>query len=120
MEKKKTMPKTRRHSIVRSIPKTLDKDLCKIGNGDWKQGMYESVEAWKIMHKNPEMKLMHDVEVLMTDLQLHYPENHYSHFDNFPAVFRMFLKKGYPDFSIMMGKRFEKSLKEFDKNAEHD
>jgi len=116
MEKKKTIQNIRRKSNVRSVPKSLDKDLCEIGKGDWKKGMYESVEAWKIMHRNPEMKLMNDVEVLMSDLRLYYPGNHYEHFDNFPAVFRMFLKNGVPDFSIMKSKRFEKSLKEFESN----
>ena len=114
MEKKKTIQNRRRKSIVHSVPKSVDKDLCKIGDGNWKKGMYESVEAWKIMHKNPEMKIMHDVDVLMSDLRLHYGDNHYNHFDNFPAVMRLFLKNGIPDFSIMTSKRFEKSLKEFD------
>lgn len=114
MGKKKPIQNRRRKSNVRSIPKSLDKDLCEIGKGDWRQGTYEAVEAWKIMHKNPEMKLMHDVDVLMSDLRLYYPDNHYDHFDNFPAVFRMFLKRGSPDFSIMTGKRSEKSLEEYE------
>lgn len=105
--------KKRECSKTYRIKNNLIGDLKQIGDGDWKKGMYESVEAWKIMHKNPEMKLMHDVDVLMSDLRLYYPSNHYDHFDNFPAVFRMFLKRGSPDFSIMTGKRVEKSLEEY-------
>jgi len=62
---------------------------------------------------NPEQILMNDVDTLMSHLKLHYPDNHYDHFDNFPAVFRMFLKRGIPDFSIMTGNRVEKSLEEY-------
>lgn len=117
---KKNNYKRQRKTKVRAIPNNLDKDFANIGDGDWKQGMYVSVEAWKILHKNPEEKIMHDVDVLMTDLRLHYGDNHFDHFDNFPAVMRLFLKSGYPDFSIMTGKRFEKPLKEFDKDAKDD
>ncbi len=105
----------RESSKTYRIKNNTMEDLKKIGDGDWKRGMYVSVEAWKILHKNPEEKIMHDVNVLMTDLRLYYGDNHFDHFDNFPAVVRMFLKKGYPDFSIMMDKRFEKNLEEFDK-----
>ena len=98
MEKKKTTKtdqnSMRRHSVVRSIPKHVDKRLNEIGSGDWKKGLYLSVDAWNIQNKNPEIKLMNDVDTLMTDLRSFYPDNHYEHFSNFPAFFKMFLKNG--------------------------
>jgi len=108
-------PKKHEKSTPQRVPNYILDELKKIGKGDWKNGLSCSVNAWKIMNENPEIKIMNDVDVLMADIRLYYPENHYNHFDNFPAVMRMFLKKGYPDFSIMVGKRFEKNLEEFDK-----
>ena len=52
MEKKKIRGKTQK-SVLRSIPLSLDNELCKIGEGDWKKGIYESVSAHKIVNHNP-------------------------------------------------------------------
>jgi len=117
--KEKTIKKQEK-STPQRIPNHILDELKKIGNGNWKDGLSCSVNAWKIMNENPEIKVMKDVDVLMSDIRLYYSDNHYDHFNNFPAVMHMFLKRGVPDFSIMKSKRFEKSLKEFDKDAEDD
>ncbi len=105
MEKKNTtkndQKSMRKLSVVRSIPKHVDKRLNEIGQGDWKKGLYVAVDAWDIQHKNPEIKLMNDVDILMTDLKLFYPDNHYKHFRNFPAFFRLFLKNGIPNTNFL-------------------
>jgi len=118
MEKKKTLKNKK--STTQRIPNHILTELKQIGNGDWKAGLLSTITTWKIMNKNPEIKLMHDVDILMSDLRLFYSDNHFKHFDNFPAVVRKFLKTGYPDFSIMSNKRFEKSLKEFEEDAAKD
>ena len=84
----------RKLSVVRSIPKHVDMRLNEIGKGNWKKGLKISIEAWDIQNKNPEIKLMNDVDNLMTDLRTYFPDNHYEHFDNFPAFFLNFLKNG--------------------------
>ena len=112
MEKKKIRGKTQK-SVLRSIPLSLDNELCKIGEGDWKKGIYESVSAHKIVNHNPELKLMHDVDILMTDLLCYYGDNHYEHFSNFPSCFRQFLKRGHHNWK-MMNKRYERTLDEIE------
>ena len=118
MEKKKTRKNEK--STTQRIPNYILTELKQIGNGNWKDGLLSTITTWKIMNKNPEIKLMHDVDIFMSDLRLFYSDNHFKHFDNFPAVVRKFLKTGYPDFSIMSNKRFEKPLKEFEEDAAKD
>jgi len=104
---------TLQKSFLRSVPINLNAEFNKIGDGDWKKGMYDAVFAWKILNKNPEQKIMQDIDQFMSDLKYFYGENHYRHFGNFPSVIRKFLKRGYPDFSIM-NKRPEKVIDEFE------
>jgi len=96
------------------IPSHQKYKLKNIGNGNPREGLTKVLAVYDQLMMHPEQILMRDVETLMTHLKLHYPDNHYEHFDNFPAVFRMFLKRGTPDFSIMTGKRVEKNLEEYD------
>lgn len=88
--------------------------LKEIGNGNPREGLTRVIALYDDLMANPERILMKDVDTLMSHLRLYYSENHCNHFDNFPAVFRMFLKRGIPDFSIMKSKCFEKKLEEYE------
>lgn len=103
MEKKKTIRTMRNTDVVR-IPKSQSKTLKKIGDGNIRIGLTKTITIYEQMTSNPERILMQDVEQLMNDLQKHYSANHYNHFDNFPAFFRVFLKRGIPDIGILTGK----------------
>lgn len=113
MEKKKK-PKKEVSNPMR-IPIHQKNRLKEIGQGNPREGLTKTLALFDELMANPERILMKDVDTFMSHLRLYYSDNHYSHFDNFPAVVRKFLKSGYPDFSIMEGKRFEKNLEEFDK-----
>ena len=116
MERKKTK-KNRLSNPVSSpmrIPFYQKLKLEEIGQGNPRHGLTKLLGIYDGLMAKPETILMKDVETLMTHLKLHYPDNHYDHFDNFPAVFRMFLKRGVPDFSIMKSKRVEKNLEEYE------
>ena len=95
------------------IPNSLLSELEKIGQGDWKKGMYEAVTSHRVIIQNPELKLMNDVDRLMTDLLFYYGDNHYEHFSNFPSCFRQFLKRGHHNWK-MMNKRYERTLDEIE------
>jgi len=116
MERKKNSQKTSKKDISSPmrIPFYQKNKLKKIGQGNPREGLTKVLGVYDTLMANPERILMKDVDTLMNHLKLHYSDNHYSHFDNFPAVFRMFLKRGSPDFSIMTGKRSEKSLDEYE------
>lgn len=117
MEKKNSQKFTKR-SVPCRIPKHVLLELSKIGNGDWKQGLSKAIDAHNIINKEPEIKLMHDVELLMTDLSTYYSNNHYEHFNNFPACFRQFLKQGHLNWS-KINKRYEKKpIDEFEKETD--
>jgi len=99
------------------IPNSLLSELEKIGKGDWKKGMYEAVTSHRVVIQNPELKLMNDVDMLMTDLLFYYGENHYHHFCNFPSCFRQFLKRGHHNWKIM-NKSYDRTLDEIEQKKE--
>jgi len=115
MEKKKHDKKT----IVCRIPRNIYSKIIKVGEGDFKQGVTVVLSSHEIVRENPELKLMHDVDVLMSDLLFYYGENHYDHFSNFPSCFRQFLKRGFHNWK-MLDKRFEKSIEDFKKDKVGD
>lgn len=112
MEKKKTTKKEISNPM--RIPTHQKNKLKEIGQGNPREGLTKALGVYDQLMANPEQILMKDVDVLMSDLRLYFSDNHYDHFDNFPAVFRSFLKSGVPDFSIMKNKRSEKSLEEYE------
>ena len=111
MERKKNTKKEISNPM--RIPTYQKNKLKKIGEGNPREGLTKVLGIYDQLMANPEQILMKDVDTLMNHLKLHYSDNHYSHFDNFPAVFRMFLKRGVPDFSIMTNKRVEKPIDDF-------
>ena len=106
------MGKQSEKSTTKRISNYALVELKKIGDGDWKRGLVKSINAHDVLNKNPEIKLMHDVDMLMSDLMLYYGDNHYEHFTNFPSCFRQFLKKGFQNWS-MINKRYDKPIDEF-------
>ena len=113
MEKTKTTKKEVSNPM--RIPICQKTKLKEIGDGNPREGLTKALAFYDELMMNPERILMKDVDIFMSHLKLYYPDNHYNHFDNFPAVVRKFLKNGFPDFNIITSKRFEKNLKEFDK-----
>jgi len=117
MEKKNSQKFTKK-SVPCRISKYALLELSRIGKGDWKRGLLKAIDAHDTINKEPEIKLMHDVDLLMTDLRSYYGDNHYEHFDNFPTCFRQFLKQGHLNWS-KINKRYEKkSIDEFEKEAD--
>jgi len=99
------------------IPTNQLKKLEKIGEGDWRIGLTKLITTYENLMTNPEQLLMKDCDALMAHVRLYCTDNHWNHIDNFPAVFRKFLKTGYFDFSIMSDKRHEKPIDEFEKEG---
>lgn len=112
MEKKKKTRNFTQKSKPCRISKNLFLELEKIGDGDWKHGLLRSIDAHKALNKNPEVKLMNDVDMLMSDLIVYYSNNHYDHFSNFPACFRQFLRKGFQNWA-KINKRYDKHIDEY-------
>ena len=116
MEREKTATQKTRSSeksTPKRIPNQILSELKYIGKGDWKRGLIETLSIYKLFASKPENIIMKDVDSLMSHLKQYYDGNHFDHFDNFPAVMRMFLKTGNPDFSIMTSKKVDKNIEEY-------
>ena len=102
-------------SVIRSIPIHIDKELQKLGDGDWKKGLVDAIKISKVIKEDPAPIIKHDLDVLLSDILHHYGGNHYGHMTNLPSVILPGLKTGCFKWNIM--KQYNKSLKEFDKDA---
>ena len=95
MERKKNTKKVISNPM--RVPTYQKVKLKKIGEGNPREGLTKVLGIYDQLMANPEQILMRDVDTLMSHLKLHYPDNHYDHFNNFPAFFMSFLKSGVPD-----------------------
>lgn len=101
-------------SVVIRVPIKLHQKIKIRGNGSFSIGLIKTETICEQIEREPSEILMEDVSHLMDDLRRYYSDNHYGHFDNFPAFIRMFLKHGNPDFSIMDKKRTDGKEKKKD------
>lgn len=106
-------------STTMRIPDNQKQKIKMIGEGDFRQGLTKVLTIYDTTMRDPEKILMNDVDLLMDDLKKHYGENHYKHFDNFPAFFKMFLKKGHTNVEILK-QRPEQSIEKFEKKEADD
>ena len=116
MEKKKTR-KINIKSETTRIPVNQKQKITIIGEGDFRQGLTKILTIYENSVAHPEDILMKDVDMIMNDLSRYFGENHYNHFSNFPAFFRMFLKKGYASPDILKT-RPEKNIEKFEEKKE--
>ena len=107
MERKKTKKNKFSNPISSPmrIPFYQKLKLKEIGQGNPREGLTKVLGIYDQLMTNPEQIIRKDVDTLMAHIKVHYSDNHYSHFDNFPAVVHLFLKSGVPDFSIMKKKQ---------------
>lgn len=113
MEKKKTRKKCIKTETTR-IPFNQKQKIEFIGDGDFRQGLTKVLTIYENTTAHPEQILMSDVDKLMSDLKTYYSDNHYNHFTNFPACFKLFLKKGFVNTDILKT-RPEHNIEKFEK-----
>lgn len=95
-------------SVVCRIPISLHANIKKRGDGDFRTGLIKTNTICEHVETRPEQIIMEDVDNIMLHLQQYYGDNHYSHFDNFPAFMRNFLNRGIPNYSILNSKQIKK------------
>lgn len=87
-------------SETKRIPIEMIHEFEKMGNGNFKKGLMKSIISYHT--HDPKELLMKDCDMLMDHLKLFFSDNHYQHFDNFPAFFRRFLETGLLDVNYLI------------------